>query len=155
MASTNGTPENGVDAASLYADAPAAGPRSSPVDHLRTLWRGKWLILGLVLLVGGAAYLYYQSQPRQYRATTALLLNESDRPERMAEFLPVQPQNRIGRELYFLRHSQVFARTVARELTTRVDSLASGSGPSLLRTRRDGPLGARGPGASRAASAGS
>lgn len=134
MASTNGTPENGVDAASLYADDLAAGPRSSPVDHLRTLWRGKWLILGLVLLVGGAAYLYYQSQPRQYRATTALLLNESDRPEGMAEFLPVQPQNRIGRELYFLRHSQVLARTVARELTSRVDSSAAG-GPSLLRTR--------------------
>ena len=154
MASTNGTPENGVDAASLYADDLEAGSRSSPVDHLRTLWRGKWLILGLVLLFGGAAYLYYQSQPRQYRATTALLLNESDRPERMAEFLPVQPQNRIGRELYFLGNSQVFARTVARALTSRVDSLASGTGPSLLRTRSGQPrsavaLAARLPGAVR------
>ena len=154
MASTNGTPENGVDPASLYADDLAAGPRSSPVDHLHTLWRGKWLILGLVLLFGGAAYLYYQSQPRQYRATTALLLNESDRPEGMTEFLPVPPQNRIGRELYFLSNSQVFARRVARELTTRVDSLATGSGPSLLRTQGGRPrsaaaLAARLPGAVR------
>jgi len=138
MASPNGSPENGYDAA-LYGDDATAPDRSSPQAHLWTLWRGRWVILALVLLCGGAAYLYYQSQPRQYRATTALLLNEPDRPERMAEFLPTRPTNRIGRELYFLRHSQVFARTVARELTAHLDSLPPQRGASLFWTRDGTP----------------
>jgi len=136
---SNGTPETGLDAASLYDDGLSTDSRSSPKDHLHTLWRGKWVILALVCLCGGAAHLYYQSQPRQYRATTALLLSEPDRPERMAEFLPTQPTNRIGRELYFLRNSQVFARTVARDLTAHLDSLPAQSGPSLFWTRDGTP----------------
>jgi succinoglycan biosynthesis transport protein ExoP len=139
MASTNGTPENGVDAAALYPDALAAGDRSSPVDHLRTLWQGKWLILGLVVLAGGMAYLYYQSQPRQYRASSALLLDESERSERLADFLPTKPSNRIGRALYFLRTSQVFARRVADTLRTRDVALRPGTGASLLWTATGAP----------------
>jgi len=139
MPSSNGSPKNDLDAASLYDDGLSTGSRSSPKDHLHTLWRGKWVILALVCLCGGAAYLYYQSQPRQYRATTALLLSEPDRPERMAEFLPTQPTNRIGRELYFLRNSQVFAQTVARDLTAHLDSLSAQSGPSLFWTRDGTP----------------
>ena len=134
MPSSNGSPENISEVASLYPDAAHANGGPSPREHLHTLWRGKWLILGLVLLLGGAAYLYYQSQPRQYRATTALLLNESDRTERMEEFLPVQPSNQVGRDLYFLRNSQVFAREVARALRTRADSLQPQEGASLFWT---------------------
>lgn len=136
MSSVNGSPsQDPSEAASLYPDALPGGDSPSPQEHLYTLWRGKWLILGLVILLGGAAYLYYQSQPRQYRATTALLLNETERPERMAEFLPVQPTNRIGRELYFLRNSQVFAQAVARKLIARRDSLRPHEGASLFWTQ--------------------
>ncbi len=147
MPSSNGSPlqANGSssqassEAPSLYPDAFSHEAGPSPWDHLHTLWRGKWLILGLVVLLGGTAYLYYQTQPRQYRATTALLLNESDRPERMAEFLPVQPPNRVGRELYFLRNSQVLAREVAGALRARMESLPSQTEPSLLRTQTGQP----------------
>lgn len=137
---TNGTPsQSPSEAPSLYSEAFSQDTGPSPWDHVCTLWQGKWLILGLVVLLGGTAYLYYQSQPRQYRATTALLLNESDRPERMAEFLPVQPPNRVGRELYFLRNSQVLAREAAEELRARADSLPSQSESTLLRTRAGQP----------------
>ncbi|PQJ35055.1 hypothetical protein BSZ35_11030 [Salinibacter sp. 10B] len=139
MSSSNGSPERISEMGSLYPEASAPTGGASPQEHLHTLWRGKWLIFGLVVLLGGAAYLYYQSQPRQYRATTALLLNETDRPERMAEFLPVQPSNQVGRDLYFLRNSQVFAREVARVLRTRADSLQPNEGASLFWTAAGTP----------------
>ncbi len=152
MPSTNGSPENISETAALYPDVASANGGPSPQEYLHTLWRGRWVILGLVLLCGGAAYLYYQSQPRQYRATTALLLNESDRTERMEEFLPVQPTNQVGRELYFLRNSQVFAQEVAQSLTEHVDSLQAQEGASLFWTaagtpRSEQALAARLPGA--------
>ncbi|PSQ96771.1 MAG: hypothetical protein BRD55_05715 [Bacteroidetes bacterium SW_9_63_38] len=139
MSSTNGSSDAPADAAALYPDDDSGTPRSTPWDHIQALWQGKWFILSLALLLGGAAYVYQQNQPRQYRASTALLLNEPDRPDRMTKFLPVQAPNRIGRELYFLRNSEVFAEEVARELLTHADTLSAPAESSLL-WRQDGRL---------------
>lgn len=103
-------------------------------DQLRTFWKGKWLILGLALILGGTAFLYFQSQPKQYQTDAALLLNESEGPERLEEFMPSRSTNRMDRELYFLRNSQVFAREVAEVLANRADSLSPGEKGSYLWT---------------------
>jgi Mrp family chromosome partitioning ATPase/uncharacterized protein involved in exopolysaccharide biosynthesis len=139
MPSPNESSKSPPDTSALYSAELSTESGSSPWEHLHALWRGKWFILGLAVLLGGAAYFYYQHQPHQYRATTTLLLNENERSGRMAEFLPVQAPNRIGRELYFLRNSEVFAQTVARELRSRADTLPPSTGASLL-WRNDGRL---------------
>lgn len=135
MPSSNGSPDAPADAAALYPERSSRESHSTPWDHLQALWRGKWFILSLAVLLGGAAYVYYQHQPHRYRATTVLLLNENERSERMTEFLPVQAPNQIGRELYFLRHSEVFAQRVARRLLRKTDTLAPPADASLLWTR--------------------
>ncbi|PSQ96272.1 MAG: hypothetical protein BRD55_07420 [Bacteroidetes bacterium SW_9_63_38] len=136
MPSSNGSPDAPVDAAALYSEELSNGSPTSPRDHLHALWRGKWFILSLVVILGGAAYFYYQNQPRLYQASTALLLNEPERSSSMTEFLPKQAlmrsPNRISREIYFLRNSEVFAQKVARELLTRKDSLSPPSETTLL-----------------------
>lgn len=136
MSVTNGSSETPVEAASLYGEQVGGGGRTL-LDYLYTLWQGKWAILGIVCLVGGATYLYYQNQPRTYKASSAVLINEEERSERMAEFLPTQPTSRIGQELYFLRNSQSFARKVARRLVRWQDSLQAGQEASMF-WRQDG-----------------
>lgn len=137
MTSTNGqaSPNHSSPQHLLYG--PEEHPHSAPpfLDHLNLLWKGKWLILGLALILGGTAYFYFQSQPKEYRTDAALLLNEPDRPERLEEFMPTQSPNRMDRELYFLRNSQVFAQQVAEELARRADTLQVREAGTHLWTR--------------------
>lgn len=123
--SSNGEPR-------LY-DRPPNGRSASPLETLKVFWGGKWLILGTALLFAAAAYAYWERQPKQYRTSSVLLLNESKQFDRLDLSLPVDQQTNTQRDLYFLRHSQVFAEMVARRV---VDSLQSGAATpaSLLAT---------------------
>ena len=134
MSTTNGSASQYPDLQSaLYPPASESAHGGSPWAHLQTLWNGKWLILGLAVLCSGLAYLYVQNQPKTYRTSASVLLAESNRPEQLTEVLAAPSSNRMARQLYFLRHSEVFARQVALTLRHRADSVTS-AGPSLLRT---------------------
>lgn len=141
MSITNGSSDNPDEAVSLYAEQSRGSAGQTLVDYLYMLWKGKWAILGIVVLIGGATYFYYKNQPRTYKASSAVLINAEEGPERMAEFLPTQPSNRLGRELYFLRNSQGFSRKVARRLASWQDSLQAGQEASLLWTQGGGARG--------------
>ena len=110
----------------------------SPVELVRTLWNGKWLILGLALLFAGTSYLYWQRQPKQYRASSVLLLKESQQFEKLDFSLPDDRANRTERDLYFLRHSEVFAETVATRLADSLRTLSAGlaASPTASTLRR-------------------
>jgi Mrp family chromosome partitioning ATPase len=41
---------------------------------LAPLWRRKWLILAVAIIVAGASYAYYKRQPKKYRSTTDVYL---------------------------------------------------------------------------------
>ena len=49
-------------------------------DHLRVLWKWKWLIVGGPFLAGLVAYLVVALMPRTYKATVTLLIAESKIP---------------------------------------------------------------------------
>jgi tyrosine-protein kinase Etk/Wzc len=104
---------------------PSMGERAvSPWELLRTLWNGKWLICALALLFAGGSYLYWEQQPKTYRTSSILLLKEAQQFDRLELSLPVDKNNHTGRDLYFLRHSQVFAQKVAARLADSARSRA-------------------------------
>lgn len=117
------------DAPELYPALDAQGV--SPLDLLRTLWNGKWLILGLALLFAGSSYVYWDRQPKQYRASSILLLKEPQQFDQLSVSLPTKNSDRTGRDLYFLRNSAVFARTVASRLADSMETTDAAGAPPL------------------------
>ena len=45
-------------------------------DYVRPVWRHKFLILTLVVVATVGTYLYYDRQPRVYKATTTLFVGD-------------------------------------------------------------------------------
>jgi polysaccharide biosynthesis transport protein len=62
-------------------DQRLATPPPEPSDLsqvLRPVWSRKWLILALVLVATGLTYRHYDSQPREYRASTTIYVQTSE-----------------------------------------------------------------------------
>ena len=112
------------------------GQAASPWELIQTLWNGKWLILALALLFAGSSYLYWDRQPKEYRTSSILLLKEARQFDRLDLSLPVDKGNHTGRDLYFLRHSQVFAQTVAKRLADSARARTPEPGTALYEWTR-------------------
>jgi len=123
------------DETPLYQSLPN-GEATSPWELIQTLWNGKWLILALALLFAGSSYLYWDRQPKEYRTSSILLLKEARQFDRLELSLPVDKGNHTGRDLYFLRHSQVFAQTVARRLADSAQARTPEPGTALHKWTR-------------------
>lgn len=127
------SPQNGPvqsEATPLY-ESLADGGAASPWELLQTLWDGKWLVLALALLFAGSSYLYWERQPKEYRTSSILLLKEARQFDRLDLSLPVDKTNHTGRDLYFLRHSQVFAQSVASRLADSARARTPDPGTAL------------------------
>jgi len=131
MPSLPSSTSSSPDEANVY-DPLHDGRGTSPLELVQTLWSGKWLILGLALLMGACSYFYWTHQPSRYQTSAVLLLTESKQFEQFEFSLPVDRSNHTARDLYFLRHSEVFTKTVARRLA---DSLKSEKTSNRRRTK--------------------
>ncbi|WP_022834499.1 GumC family protein [Salisaeta longa] len=119
-ASSNGTASPAAD--QLLYDPQDTG-LVSVMDRLRVLWQYKWIILAVAFVSGTLAYVYVQSQPKQYQASAIVLLSQEELPNELLTFMRPEPSNQIARELYFLRNSASFAQAVAQNLRVQADSV--------------------------------
>ncbi|MEF8940962.1 MAG: polysaccharide biosynthesis tyrosine autokinase [Salinivenus sp.] len=121
---TNGAPEaNGTTSVHdlLYGDET---PRRSSQLHdlIETLWSGKWIILGVLVLVVGAAAIYTYSLPTTYRTSSLLLVDRNSQSSVLSGLgqgrsspFPRQDQT-LQNELLILRQSRTIANRVAERL---------------------------------------
>jgi succinoglycan biosynthesis transport protein ExoP len=123
------------EALRLYGPAgePAAGDAEGELD-LRGLWRAlarrKWLLLGTILVITGATYLYASQQTPLFQAKTLIHTQNRDAPvvgemENVVEELPVDPAT-IQSEVQLLL-SPTFMRRVAEELNLIADPEFNGT----------------------------
>lgn len=121
---TNGAPgANGTTSVDdlLYGD-PTPRRSSQLHDLIETLWEGKWIILGVLVLVVGAAAVYTYSLPTTYRTSSLLLVDRGSQSSvlsglgqgRSSPFL--RQDQTLQNELLILRQSRTIARRVAERL---------------------------------------
>jgi capsular exopolysaccharide synthesis family protein len=145
--SPNGSPEtNGHSSVHdlLYGDAT---PRRSSQLHdlIETLWSGKWIILGVLVLVVGAAAIYTYSLPTTYRTSSLLLVDRNSQSSvlsglgrgRSSPFM--QQSQTLQNELLILRQSRTIANRVAERLQEMDTHPDTGAPLQILR----GPEGER------------
>ncbi|MFB6248516.1 MAG: polysaccharide biosynthesis tyrosine autokinase [Salinibacter sp.] len=145
--SPNGSPEtNGHGSVHdlLYGDT--APRRSSQLhDLIETLWSGKWIILGVLVLVVAAAAIYTYSLPTTYRTSSLLLVDRNSQTSvlsglgqgRSSPFL--RRDQTLQNELLILRQSRTIARRVAKRLQKMGTHPDTGAPLQILR----GPNGER------------
>jgi polysaccharide biosynthesis transport protein len=122
------------EALRLYGPATeaAAGDAGGELD-LRGLWRAlarrKWLLLGTIVVVTGAAYLYASQQTPLYQAKTLIHVQNRDaqvvQMENVVEELAADPAT-IQSEIQLLA-SPAFMRRVAEELNLVADPEFNGA----------------------------
>ena len=86
------------------------------------LLRGKWIILGVVLLMALPAAVYFALQPSMYSSDVTLLVDKQS--SSLADILPGggnaggwwQNQNNLGNEILVIQQSMPLAQTVAERL---------------------------------------
>jgi len=121
--SSNGaSPTNGQSR--LYDEALGGFSRASSTslrEWIGLLWGGKWIILGVTLLVVGLAAAYTYSLPSQYQTSTLLFLDRDQQSitSQLGQQMPFGASssgNRLSSELFLLRNSNVIADRVAERL---------------------------------------
>ncbi len=124
MASQNGHPGSSQSVSVedlLYEDT--SSRRSSQLqDLLQTLWAGKWIIVGVVILVVAAAAAYTYTIPTTYRTSSLLLVDRNGQSSvlsglgggRTSPFM--QQDQTLQNELLILRQSRTIANRVAKRL---------------------------------------
>jgi tyrosine-protein kinase len=100
---------------------PDAPDKPTIQDYLVPVWRHKWAVAGLVILITAATYLYYSHQPASYRAETDIYLSTdgagaiitgADQPSSNNQDLATQAQ---------IAQSRAVADEVVRKLKFRGD----------------------------------
>jgi capsular exopolysaccharide synthesis family protein len=97
--------------------------RSSQLhDLLQTLWEGKWIILGVVVLTVAATAIYTYTLPTNYRTSSLLLVDRDGQTSVLSGFgrgrrSPFAEQDQtLQNELLVLRQSRTIANRVAKRL---------------------------------------
>jgi uncharacterized protein involved in exopolysaccharide biosynthesis len=138
---TNGASEaNGATSVHdlLYGDET---PRRSSQLHdlIETLWSGKWIILGVLVLVVGAAAIYTYSLPTTYRTSSLLLVDRSSQSSVLSGLgrgrsSPFMRQDQtLQNELLILRQSRTIANRVAERLQEMETHPQTGAPLQILR----------------------
>jgi len=130
----------------LYEEATGDTRRTSQLhDLLRTLWGGKWIILGVVILAVGVMAAYTYSIPIKYRTSSLLLVDRDNQASVLSGFgssrsSPFARQNQtLQNELLILRQSRTIANRVADRLLQMKTHPETGAPLQILR----GPTGTR------------
>ncbi len=102
-------------------------------DYLPTIWRGKWIILAIVLAVFNAALLITMTQEPEYEASVSVFINTKGQKTNILGGLAVDDAKNIGNELEVLK-SRMIAESVAERLMEKryIDDNASVPVPILL-----------------------
>jgi len=143
---TNGAPDaNGaVSVQDLLYDDSTPRRTSQLHDLLQTLWEGKWIILGVLVLVVSAAAVYTYTLPTTYRTSSLLLVDREGQSSVFSglgrgrsSFL--RQDQTLQNELLILRQSRTIATRVAERLMAMETHPETGAPLQILR----GPEGER------------
>lgn len=145
--SPNGQPSDtpGASVRNLLYDDPDPRRTSQLHELLRTLWSGKWIVLGVAALVVLGAAIYTYSIPTQYRTSSLLLVDRTSESSVLSEFSrgrssPFSQQSQtLQNELLILRQSETIANRVAEQLQEMETHPETGAPLHILR----GPDGTR------------
>ncbi|WP_179862305.1 GumC family protein [Longibacter salinarum] len=89
---------------------------------VRLAWRGKWVILGLTMLVAVSTYAYYGRLDKVYRSSAVFLLRQENAKTLSEEInLMAEDGQDVEREIYYLNESDVFLRHVAERIRDQAD----------------------------------
>jgi Mrp family chromosome partitioning ATPase/capsular polysaccharide biosynthesis protein len=109
-------------------------PQSNPLSlqrYIRPIWRFKWMTLAVVIGVTAGSYYYAQRKPKQYRATTRVILLASPQEQQLPNvFATAVPNDRVTADEAVLIVDPATAGIVARILHYRGDPFALLSGVS-------------------------
>src|SRR5438874_333454 len=83
-------------------------------DYLAPVWRFRWIILALALMVAAATYVYYHRKPPVFESSTAIYLGQSAVAQQITD-TPITSSERETANAAELIHSQPVAARVARE----------------------------------------
>jgi capsular exopolysaccharide synthesis family protein len=138
---SNGAPANGAGSlwdGALYGDGPAR--RSSQLhDLLGTLWGGKWIILGALIVCLAGAAIYTYTIPTKYRTSTLLLVDRSSNNPLSqmggsSSYAAYGGQSRsLQNELLVLQQSRTIPNRVADRLAEMGDHPQTGRPLEILR----------------------
>jgi succinoglycan biosynthesis transport protein ExoP len=90
----------------------------SVYDYLRPLFRRRWSVIAIVVLCTAATYGYFENQPKEYQATTKVLLSNGSNPLDASGGL----SDREVQDLGVLLGSRDVAAGVARRLGRPADA---------------------------------
>jgi Mrp family chromosome partitioning ATPase/capsular polysaccharide biosynthesis protein len=97
-------------------EAPAREEAVDLRQYIRPVWRRKWLILAMVVLLAGGTYAYYERKPKQYRATTQVFIKTSELTTSLFGSEAATGDDRTTSNQATLLRSRAVAREVARRL---------------------------------------
>jgi Mrp family chromosome partitioning ATPase/capsular polysaccharide biosynthesis protein len=89
--------------------------KPDPHDYLAPIWRHRWIILALALMVALATYLYYGSKAKSYESSTDIYLGTSGVEELVTGTDQTGTEREVANQARVLRSRAVAAR-VARKI---------------------------------------
>ncbi len=89
-------------------------------DYLAPIWRHKWIVLALAVVVTVGTYLYYNHKPRTYAATTDVYLKTQGADTLITNTQQTSSDRELANQARILE-SRAVALRVARELKFRGD----------------------------------
>lgn len=83
-------------------------------DYLAPVWRYKWMIIALALMVALSTYVYYAGKPRSYRSSTDIYLGTSGVEQLITGTAQTEGERELANQARVLRSRPVAARVAQK-----------------------------------------
>src|SRR4051812_1343218 len=105
------------------------GPASTPQDidlreYILPVWKRKWIVLAIVVVVTGAVYAYSSTRPKQYTAATSVFVQTSPLDQALFNVTPSGTADRNTANQAQLLDSRNVADAVAKRIAFKGDPAA-------------------------------
>lgn len=97
------------------------GQPFDPREYLRPLWRRLWLIVAIAVVATAATYVYSESQPDRYTASTKVFLTTTQVDELLSGGAELAADDRTNQTLAALLTSRAVAEEAAKRMDYRGD----------------------------------